>query len=121
VNTRLRGAKSEGSQCHQSSGHRVSRAWDDSSVRNGRLRQLNAVPNYGMRKGLLDDCLAILPYRALTIYCGIRPEGEAWRVEWEDVNWEDGMIKLRPGSSGLVKIFSNRWFDLFSKFIQGRT
>jgi integrase len=50
---------------------------------------------------LLDDCmehdLELLPYRVLTIYCGIRPCGEISREDWSDINWIDGEVKLRAG------------------------
>jgi integrase len=50
---------------------------------------------------ILDDALVhdlgLLPYRVLTLYCGIRPSGEATKVEWSDILWADKIIKLRPG------------------------
>jgi integrase len=50
---------------------------------------------------LLDDCLdhalELLPYRILTLYCGVRPHGEMSRVCWEDLNWTDKVLKLRQG------------------------
>src|SRR5262249_6465916 len=49
-------------------------------------------------QAILDDCmehdLSLLPYRVLTIYCGIRPHGEMSRVTWADVSWEDRIVKL---------------------------
>jgi integrase len=48
---------------------------------------------------LLDDCMAndlgLLPYRVLTLYAGIRPRGEMSRIEWDDINWQDRIIKLK--------------------------
>lgn len=48
---------------------------------------------------LLDDCLEhdleLLPYRVLTIYCGIRPRGEMSRLQWSDIDWADHIVKLR--------------------------
>jgi integrase len=41
---------------------------------------------------LLDDALGndlgILAYRVLTLFCGIRANGEATRVEWSDIKLE---------------------------------
>ena len=48
---------------------------------------------------LLDDCLEadleLLPYRVLTIFCGIRPGGEMSRLQWADVSFEERVVKLR--------------------------
>jgi len=48
---------------------------------------------------LLNDCLAndinLIPYRVLTLWCGIRPRGEMSRIEWDDINWQDRIIKLK--------------------------
>jgi integrase len=47
---------------------------------------------------ILDDCLehdlGLLPYRVLTLYCGIRPHGEATRLRWSDVSLADKIVKL---------------------------
>jgi integrase len=48
---------------------------------------------------LLNDCLtndlALLPYRIFGFFCGVRPDGELLRVEWEDFHWSDKVLKLR--------------------------
>jgi integrase len=50
---------------------------------------------------LLDDCmehdLRLLPYRVLTLFCGIRPSGEVTRVDWSDIKWTDRVVKLQSG------------------------
>jgi integrase len=50
-------------------------------------------------QALLNDCLAndlaLLPYRVFGFFCGVRPDGELLRVEWEDFNWADKVLKLR--------------------------
>jgi integrase len=43
----------------------------------------------------LENDLAFLPFRVLGFFCGIRPDGELLRVEWEDLHWQDKVFKLR--------------------------
>jgi integrase len=47
----------------------------------------------------LDNDLELLPYRIITIYAGIRPYGEAGRLDWTDINWTEGVVRLRAGQT----------------------
>jgi integrase len=53
----------------------------------------------GVVKAILDDCLehdlALLPYRVIGFFCGVRPEGELTRLEWADLDQGDRVLKLR--------------------------
>jgi integrase len=62
---------------------------------------------------LTDDCLAndlaLLPYRAFTVFCGVRAKGEAARIQWSDLNWEEKVLKLR---SGVTKTNHTRFINV---------
>jgi integrase len=75
---------------------------------------------------LLDDALeqepGLLPYRVLTLYCGIRPNGEATRVEWDDIKWEDRVVKLsaaitKKGRSRFPRLSDNAiaWLEEYRR------
>ena len=78
---------------------------DDRAVRNLELSPVKPqeVRIYSVDdvEKMLDDCLEndleLLPYRLLTIFCGVRPTGEMSRVRWEDLNWDDNVLKLHAG------------------------
>lgn len=43
----------------------------------------------------LDNDLALLPYRVFGFFCGVRPDGELPRLDWQDLDWSDRILKLR--------------------------
>ena len=42
------------------------------------------------------DDLGLLPYLIFCGYAGVRPKGEAARLEWRDYNWAEGRLEIRP-------------------------
>jgi integrase len=64
-------------------------------------------------QAILDDCLkndlALLPYRVLGFFCGIRPDGELLKLEWSDIDLEAKQVTLR---SEITKKKRKRWVDL---------
>jgi integrase len=64
-------------------------------------------------QAILDDCLKhdlqFLPYRVLGFFCGIRPEGELSRLEWQDVDLDAKQVTLR---AEITKKKRKRWIDL---------
>jgi integrase len=49
-----------------------------------------------MLKAALESDLSILPYLVVCGYAGVRPEGEATRLEWRDYDWTEGKLEVRP-------------------------
>jgi integrase len=57
----------------------------------------------------LDHDLEFLPYRVLTFFCGIRPEGEMKRLEWSDIRIPEKTVVLRAEAT---KTKRKRFVDL---------
>jgi integrase len=57
----------------------------------------------------LANDLEFLPYRVLTFFCGIRPEGEMERLEWSDVRIKEKTVVLR---AEITKTKRKRFVDL---------
>lgn len=49
-------------------------------------------------QAILDDCLendlALMPFRVIGFFCGVRPAGELARLQWEHLDWTDRVLKL---------------------------
>jgi integrase len=57
----------------------------------------------------LENDLEFLPYRVLTFFCGIRPEGEMERLEWSDIDTQQKLVTLR---AEITKTKRKRFVDL---------
>lgn len=57
----------------------------------------------------LENDLEFLPYRVLTFFCGIRPEGEMERLEWSDIDTKQKLVTLR---AEITKTKRKRFVDL---------
>jgi integrase len=53
--------------------------------------------------------LVLLPFLVLGLFCGIRPDGELQKIEWQDVDLNDKIITIRPEVS---KTNRRRFIDL---------
>jgi integrase len=49
-----------------------------------------------MLRAAFTDDLALLPYLVVCGFAGVRPKGEATRLEWRDYNWAEGRLEVRP-------------------------
>jgi integrase len=48
-----------------------------------------------LNAALISD-LALLHYLIVCGFAGVRPKGEASRLEWRDYNWTEGKLEVRP-------------------------
>lgn len=69
-------------------------------------------------QALLQDCLendlALLPYRVLGIFCGVRPDGELHRLQWSDIDLTDKVVRL---PAAITKKRRLRFIDLSANAI----
>jgi integrase len=49
-----------------------------------------------MLNAALENDLSLVPYLVICGYAGVRPKGEAVRLEWRDYNWTEGKLEIRP-------------------------
>jgi integrase/recombinase XerD len=83
----------------------------------GKRKTVEVFPVPAVQKLLehaLNNDLEFLPYRVLTFFCGVRPEGEIERLEWSDVNIADKTVVLRPE---ITKTNRRRTVDLSANAI----
>lgn len=51
-----------------------------------------------------DECEgAFLPYLAIALFAGLRPDSELKKLTWRGVNFEDGEIKVPKGKTGVAR------------------
>jgi len=75
-------------------------------------KEVETLTNEQARKMLehaLEQDLQLLPYLALGLFCGIRPDGELQKVEWKDISLTDKVVTIRPEVS---KTKRRRFIDL---------
>ncbi len=69
--------------------------------------------SHGQVEAMLNHALAadlpLLPFLALGLFCGIRPDGELQKLEWRDVELADKIVTIRPEVS---KTKRRRFVDL---------
>jgi integrase len=60
-------------------------------------------------KDCLENDLALLPYRVIGFFAGVRPAGELPRLEWSDIDLDAKQVTLR---AEITKKKRKRWVDL---------
>jgi len=65
----------------------------------GQRKEVETVPVGTVAKMLnhaLKNDLQLLPFLTMAFFCGIRPDGELQKLEWDDIDLVDRIVTIRP-------------------------
>jgi integrase len=57
----------------------------------------------------LRDDLGLVPFLVVCGFAGVRPDGEALKIEWRDYTWAEGKLEVRPE---ITKTNQRRYIEL---------